>query len=226
LVFVAPPLVAAIVFIEGAVTTGSVPWYVPWFVVWYGAWAAGAVLPLNPLGNQGSTLPTLLTAPARGRHVVHGNVTAAALVGVPLTAVVALAAGSLAGSSLPVLGALGVASVVAVTGSAVVATGIGSMFPRFDAVSFDGSRRAVPPSKRAYSLFSATLSLLVIAGAFVADGTARVVGAVLLSRWLPLGIDIGVETLAVFSGTVLVGGVVGIAAAYRVAIRRIEEYQI
>ncbi|AEN07431.1 hypothetical protein Halar_0166 (plasmid) [halophilic archaeon DL31] len=225
-VFVAPPLVAAIVFIEGAVTTGSVPWYVPWFVVWYGAWAAGAVLPLNPLGNQGSTLPTLLTAPARGRHVVYGNVTAAALVGVPLTAVVALAAGYLAGSSPPVLGALGVASVVAVTGSAVVATGIGSMFPRFDAVSFDGSRRAVPPSKRAYSLFSATLSLIVIAGAFVADETARAVGAVLLSQWLPFGVDIGAETLAILSGIVLVSGVVGIAAAYRVAIQRIEDYQI
>ncbi|SFS54567.1 hypothetical protein [Halostagnicola kamekurae] len=225
-VFVAPPLVAAIVFIEGAVTTGSVPWYVPWFVVWYGAWVAGAVLPLNPLGNQGSTLPTLLTAPTRGRHVVHGNVTAAALAGVPLTAVVALAAGYLAGSSPPVLGALGVASVVAVTGSAIVATGIGSAFPRFDTVSFDGSRQAVPPSKRAYSLFSVTLSLIVIAVAFVADETARAVGVVLLTRWLPFGLDIGVETLAILSRAVLVGGIVGIAAAYRVAIHRIETYEI
>jgi len=172
--------------LRGAVTTGSVPWYVPWFVVWYGAWAAGAVLPLNPLGNQGSTLPTLLTAPARGRHVVYGMSPRQHSSVSPPTAVVALAAGYLAGSSPPVLGALGVASVVAVTGSAVVATGIGSMFPRFDAVSFDGSRRAVPPNKRAYSLFSATLSLIVIAGAFVADETARAVGAVLLSQWLPL----------------------------------------
>ena len=225
-VFVAPPLVAAIVFVEGAVTTGSVPWYVPWFVVWYGAWAAGAVLPLNPLGNQGSTLPTLLTAPARGRHVVNGNVIAAALVGVPLTATAALAAGTLAGSSPTVLVALGVASVAAVAGSAVVATGIGSVYPRFGAVSLDGSRRAVPPSKRAYSLFSATLSLVVVAGAFVADEAARAVGSILLSRWLPFGIDVGVETLELLSWIALVGGVVCIAAAYRTAIRRIGDYRV
>jgi hypothetical protein len=70
------------------------------------------------------------------------------------------------------------------------------------------------------------LSLIVIAGAFVADETARAVGAVLLSQWLPFGVDIGAETLAILSGIVLVSGVVGIAAAYRVAIQRIEDYQI
>lgn len=224
-VFVAPPLVAAIVFIEGAVTTGTVRWYVPWFVVWYGAWAGGAVLPLNPLGNQGSTLPALLTAPARGRHVVHGNVIAAALVGAPLTAVAALAAGTLAGSAPPVLAALGVASVAAVTGSAILATGIGSVFPRFEAISFDGSRRAVPPSKRAYSLFSAMLSVVVIAGAFVADETARAVGAILVSRWLPF-VEVGVETLAILGRIGLVGGLVCLAVAYRVGTRRIDAYQI
>jgi len=225
-VFVAPPLLAGIVFVEGAVTTGSVPWYVPWFVVWYGAWAAGAVIPLNPLGNQGSVLPALLTAPAHARHVVHGNVVAATLVGAPLTAGVAVGAGYLAGSSPPVLVALGVASVGAVAGSALVATGIGSVFPRFDAVSFDGSRRAVPPSKRAYGLFSVTLSLVILAVAFVADGTARTVGAVLLSRWLPFGIDIGAETVGGLAWLVAVGGAVSLPAAYRVAVRRIETYRV
>ncbi len=225
-VFVAPPLLAAIVFVEGVVTTGSVPWYVPWFVVWYGAWAGGAVLPLNPLGNQGSMLPTLLTAPAHARHVVHGNVVAATLVCAPPTAGLAVGAGYLAGSSPPVLVALGGASVTAVTGSALVATGIGSVFPRFEAVSLDGSRQAVPPSKRAYGLFSVTLSLVVIAVAFVADATARTIGAVLLSQWLPFGIDVDSGTLATLGWAVVVGGALSIPVAYRTAVRRIETYRV
>ncbi|SNZ11926.1 hypothetical protein SAMN06269185_1431 [Natronoarchaeum philippinense] len=225
-VFVAPPLLAAILFVESAVTTGTVPWYVPWFVVWYGAWASGAVLPLNPLGNQGATLPTLLTAPAHGRHVVHGTIVAAALVGAPLTAGVALAAGYLAGSSPPVLVALGVASVTAVAASALVATGIGSVFPRFDAVNLDGSRRAVPPSKRAYSLFSTVLSLIVVAVAFAADETARTVGAVLLPRWLPGVSEIGAGTLETLGWVVIVGGVAALPVAYRRAVRRLETYRL
>ncbi|WP_220132770.1 hypothetical protein [Halorhabdus salina] len=225
-VFVAPPLVAGIVFVEGAVTTGSVPWYVPWFVVWYGAWAAGAVLPLNPLGNQGAVLPTLLTSPARARHVVHGNVIAATIVGAPLTAAVAVGAGYLASSSAPVMAGLGVASVVAVTVSSIVATGLGSVFPRFEAISFDGSRQAVPPSKRAYSLFSLTLSLLVIAVAVVIDETARAIGAIVLSGWLPFGIEIGSQTLGAIASVVLLGGTIGIPIAYRVAISRIDAYHV
>lgn len=225
-VFVAPPLLAGIVFVESAVTTGSVPWYVPWFVVWYGAWAAGAVLPLNPLGNQGSMLPTLLTAPARARHVVHGNVIATVLIGAPLTAGIAVGVGYIAGSSSSVLVVLGLVSVAAVAGSALIATGIGSIFPRFEAVSFDGSRRAVPPSKRAYSLFSVTLSLVVLAVASVADETARTIGAVLLSQWLPFGSDIDAEALGTLCWVVLVGSAVLLPVAYRISIRRIETYRV
>lgn len=225
-VFAAPPLLAAISFVEGAVTTGSVPWYVPWFVVWYGAWAAGAVLPLNPLGNQGATLPSLLTAPARGRHVVHGHVAAAALVGVPVTAVLAVGAGVLADSAAPTLAVLGVAATAAVLASAVVAAGIGAVFPRFEALDFSASKRAVPPSKRAYSLFSTYLTVAVLAAVLAGDATAREVGAVLLSRWLPWGVEVSAATVGVLGWTGVVAGVLVIPVAYRVAARRIETYEL
>ena len=224
-VFVAPPMLAAISFIDTAVTSGTLPWFVPWFVVGYGAWAAGAVVPLNPLGNQGSMLPALLTAPARARDVVHGNVVAAALVGGPVTAVLAVGAGYVAGSPPVVLATLGAVSIAAVVGSAVVATGMGSVYPRFGAVSISGSKRAVPPSKRAYSLFSVYVSLTVISAAVLSSETAREVGAVLLSRWLPWGLDIGPEVLLVASAAVLVGSVVSIPLAYRTAARRVETYR-
>jgi hypothetical protein len=224
-VFVAPPMIAAISFADTFVTSGTVPWFVPWFVVGYGAWAAGAVLPLNPLGNQGSMLPTLLTAPARPRDVVHGNVVAAALVGGPMTAGCAVGAGYLAGSPPVVLAMLGVVSIAAVVGGAVVATGLGSAYPRFDAVSFSGSREAVPPSKRAYGLFSVYVSLTVGSASVVSNETAREVGSALLSRWLPWGLEVGVGTLLVTSAVVLAGSVVSIPLAYRGAVRRVEAYR-
>jgi hypothetical protein len=170
-------------------------------------------------------LPTLLTAPARPRDVVHGNVVAAALVGGPMTAGCAVGAGYLAGSPPVVLAMLGVVSIAAVVGGAVVATGLGSAYPRFDAVSFSGSKRAVPPSKRAYGLFSVYVSLTVGSASVVSNETAREVGSALLSRWLPWGLEVGVGTLLVTSAVVLAGSVVSIPLAYRGAVRRVEAYR-
>jgi ABC-2 type transport system permease protein len=224
-VFVAPPVLALISFGDTFVTSGTVPWFVPWFIVGYGAWAAGAVLPLNPLGNQGSMLPVLLTSPARPRAVVNGNVVAATLVGGPVTAALAVGAGYAAGNPPVVLATLGGVSIAAVGASAVVAAGLGSLYPRFEAVSLTGSKQAVPPSKRAYTLFSVYVVLAIVSVALVSNETAREVGSVLLSRWAPWGIVVGPEPLFLASALVLVGSVVSIPLAYRTAARRIEGYR-
>jgi ABC-2 type transport system permease protein len=224
-VFVAPPIVAVVSFIDTFVTSGTVPWFVPWFAVGYGAWAAGAVLPLNPLGNQGAMLSTLLTAPAGPRSVVHGNVVAATLLGGPITAGLAVGSAAIAGHSPMSLATLGVVSIASVVGGAIVATGLGSVYPRFDAVSFSGSKQAVPPSKRAYSLFSVYVSLTVVSASVVSNGTAREVGSLLLSRWLPWGLDVGAETLALAGAVVLAGSVLSVPLAYRTAVRRVEAYR-
>lgn len=224
-VFVAPPIVAAISFVDTFVTSGTVPWFVPWFVVGYGAWAAGAVLPLNPLGNQGSMLSTLLTAPTGPRSVVHGNVVAATLLGGPVTAGLAVGTGVIAGHPPTALATLGVVSIASVVGGAVVATGLGSVYPRFDAVSFSGSKQAVPPSKRAYSLFSVYVSLTVVSATVLSNETARDVGSLLLSRWLPWGLGIGAGMLMLASAVVLAGSVLSVPLAYRTAVRRVEAYR-
>jgi ABC-2 type transport system permease protein len=224
-VFVAPPIVAAVSFIDTFVTSGTVPWFVPWFVVGYGAWAAGAVLPLNPLGNQGSMLSTLLTAPTGPRSVVHGNVVAATLLGGPVTAGLAVGSAVIAGHSPMALATLGVVSIASVVGGAIVATGLGSVYPRFDAVSFSGSKQAVPPSKRAYSLFSVYVSLTVVSATVLSNETAREVGSLLLSRWLPWGLGIGAGMLMLASAVVLAGSVLSVPLAYRTAVRRVEAYR-
>ncbi|EMA45320.1 hypothetical protein [Halococcus saccharolyticus] len=225
LVFVAFPLVAAIPLGESLLATGTLPWYAPWAVVWYGAWAAGAAVPLNPLGNQGATLPTLLSAPAGGRSVVHGHVVAV----LPITLVIAglaVGVGVLAGESGTALAVLAVASVVAIVAAAVLAAGIGAVFPRFAAVDFAGARRAVPPSKVAYGVFSQALTLAVVAGAVVVDDSVRELSAVVLSAWLPFGLTMGVDTLMTGSWIVLGCVAVAVPIAYRVAVRRVNDYRL
>lgn len=226
LVFVAAPLVAAIPLGERVLSSGAVPWYAPWLVVWYGAWAAGAAVPLNPLGNQGATLPTVLTAPADGRHVVHGHVVAAALPAVPLTAGVAVALGAASEHSTGELAGLGLGAVAAVVAASVLAVGVGGVFPRFDAVDFAGSRRALPPSKVAYSVFSTALTLAVAAIAVLLDETARVVVAALFSRRLPVDLTADPSALTPVAWAVLALVALAVPAAYWVGVRRIDGYRL
>lgn len=226
LVFVAFPLLAAIPVGDQVLASGTVPRYAPWLVVWYGAWAAGATLPLNPLGNQGGVLPSLLTSPADGRHVVHGYAAATVAVAAPITGLTTGLLAVAAGYSPPDAVEVVVAAVSAVFAASVLAAGVGSVFPRFEAVDFAGSRRAVPPSKVAYGVFAAALTATVVSVATVSSDSAGEVVAVLASRALPFGRRVdagGVETAA---WVVLVAVVVTLPAAYRVAVGRLRAYRL
>lgn len=226
LVFVAFPLLAAIPVGDQILASGTVPWYAPWLAVWYGAWAAGAALPLNPLGNQGSGLPSLLTSPADGRHAVHGYVAATAVVAVPVTLVAAaLLAGAAGYTSVEILG-VAAAAAGAVLAAAVLAAGVGSVFPRFEAVDFAGSRRAVPPSKVAYGAFSTVLSATVVAAAVVQYDLAREVVAVLASRALPFGWSVAAGGVEAAAWVVLCAVAVALPVAYRVAVGRLRAYRL
>jgi ABC-2 type transport system permease protein len=226
LVFVAFPLLAVIPLADQLLATGALPWYAPWFAIWYGAWAAGAAIPLNPLGNQGATLPALLTAPADGRHVVHGHVIAAVLPVAPLTTGLAVGIGYLAGRPEPELAVLAFVSVAAVVAAAVLATGIGSIFPRFEAVDFAGSRQAVPPSKAAYGVFSTVLTITVVAIGVVADETVRELTGFVLSGWLPFGREVTPDTLTVVGWAIVALVAISVPLAYRIAVRRVNAYRL
>lgn len=226
LTFVAFPLVGAIPVGEQLLASGTLPWYAPWLAVWYGAWAAGAAVPLNPLGTQGAALPALLTSPADGRDVVNGNVVAAALPAAPLTAVAAVGVGSVAGHTTVELTGIAVAAVAAVVAACVIAVGIGSIFPRFDAIDFSGSRRAVPPSKVAYTAFSTILTLSVVAVAVVLEDLAADVLALLLTRHAPFVATVDSAGVVTGAWVVLFAVALGVPVAYRVAVGRIRAYRL
>ncbi|SEW03829.1 hypothetical protein [Halobacterium jilantaiense] len=226
LVFVSFPLLAAIPVGEQMLASGTVPWYAPWLAVWYGAWAAGATLPLNPLGNQGSALPSLLTAPADGRHAVHGYVAATAVVAVPVTVAAAVLLAWLSGATALATAGVGAGAVGAVLAASVLAAGVGSVFPRFEGVDFAGSRRAVPPSKVAYGAFSAALTATVVSVAAVQSALASEVVAVLASRALPFGWSANAGGVESAAWVVLVAVAVSLPVAYRVAVGRLRDYRL
>ena len=226
LLFAAVPLFAAIPLAEQVLATGTVPWYAPWLVVWYGAWAAGAAVPLNPLGAQGATLPALLSSPASGGQVVRGHVLAAALPAAPLTAAAAVGVGVLGGQSPPELAAVGVAAVGVVVAASVLAAGVGTVFPRFETLDFGNAREAVPPSKVAFGVFGTALSLSVVAVAVVVDELARDLVAVLLTRSLPLHPTVGPDAVVTVGWVVLGLAVLSVPLAYRTAATRLDDYRL
>jgi len=226
LVFVAFPLLAAIPVGERVLASGTVPWYAPWLAVWYGAWAAGAALPLNPLGNHGSALTSLLTAPADGRHAVHGYVAATAVVAVPVTLTVAVLLAWLSGATTLATASVGVAAAGAVLAASVLAVGVGSLFPRFEAVDFAGSRRAVPPSKVAYGAFSTVLTATVVSVAAVQNALASEVVAVLVSRTLPFGWVVDASSVESAAWVVLVAVALALPLAYQMAVVRLRDYRL
>jgi len=226
LLFAAVPLLAAIPLGEQVLTTGTVPWYAPWLVVWYGAWAAGAAVPLNPLGAQGATLPALLSSPASGGQVVRGHVLAAALPVAPLTAAAAVGVGVLGGQSAMQLAAVGAAAVAVVVAASVLAAGIGSTVPRFETLDLGNAREAVPPSKVAFGVFGTALSLSVVAVAVVADELARDLVAALLTRSLPSNPTVNPDAVATVGWVGLALAALSVPLAYRTAATRIDDYRL
>jgi len=226
LVYVVVPLFLLLPTIETAVTTGFVPEWLPWGVLLYGGWVAGAAFPLNLLGDQGGTLPTVLTARIRGRQVVHGYVLAAVLVFVLPTAVAAIATAQVAGRSTETLLSVGLASPLAVVAGAVLAAGFGAAFPRFQSIDLTGSTKALLPSKTAFALFSMTATVSITAIGVLIDDIYRIVMSDLLSTYLPYGITVGPGGLETVSQIVTGLVVVAVPLAYLFASRRIDSYRL
>ena len=224
LIYVVVPLFLLVPTIEATVTTGFVPDWLPWSMLLYGGWVAGAAFPLNLLGNQGATLPTVVTASIRGRQVVHGYVLAAVLVWTPLTAAAAIGTGQLAGRSTRTLLSVGLAAPVAVTAGAILAAGFGTAFPRFQSIDLTGSTKALLPSKTAFALFSFTASVSITAIGVLVDDIYGLVMSDLLSSVLPYGLTVGPGQLETGAWIVAGLGLAAVPLTYRFASRRIDGY--
>ncbi|WP_227352880.1 hypothetical protein [Haladaptatus salinisoli] len=214
-------------FLQEVVSSGEIPSGFPVIVALYGAWVVGATA-LNPLGDEGAMLPVTLTSTLRGEQFVRGHVLAATLVTLPLVVVATAVSGALSPLEPDVWLALTAASALLGVAGAVVAVGVGTVFPRFGEVRVTRSRRVVVPSKTAFVVYTVAL-LAGFVGAAVAavpEGASLVSNAITFWStllWRP--VEIPTMALRVVGGAVAVLlGVVTPPVAYRYAARRFESY--
>ncbi|SDJ79293.1 hypothetical protein SAMN05216226_10999 [Halovenus aranensis] len=229
LFYVAYPLLGTIAFIGDVIETGEVPVAAAVLFAVYVAWAAGALFTLNLLGDHGPALPAVLTATVSGREVVGGTVLAGVICMAPLALVVPLAAGLLSPLALTETLLLTAGTVVGTLLTPVLAVGVGAAFPRFGSVRITTNREAVMPSKSAFVLYSlAVLFPLGAGGVLWLDGGTEFVAATLsglltLVPRIELTVPESVVTGAAVA--VLAAGILAPPLSVRYAVRRFDEYR-
>ena len=229
LLYVGYPLFGAFVFIQSIVQTGTVPAYAAVLLSLYVVWAAGAVFTLNVLGDHGPAIESVLTATVSGREVMGGTIIAGVLVGLPLAVVVPVGAGLASPLAVTETALLTAGTVVGVCVSPMLATGVGSWFPRFGSVRVTNNREAVVPSKTAFLVYSLAV-LLPAAGAallYVDAGPELLAGLLSILLSLPPALDVTVpETaLVAFAWVAVGGGLLAPVASIRYAIARFDGYR-
>jgi hypothetical protein len=213
-------------------------------------WTASAAFGLNPLGDEGSVLPSTLTA-VPGRAFVRGLV-APSLLFVPLVAVVTLVTAVGSGYGLVVAGGLTLAGCLVTVVGAILAPLIGMRLPRYSAIRIGNSDEVRPPRMLAGVLHLASVCVpgaalvgLVVAPSFVQSavaGLGYVPGFVLglvsddgvleevAGSLMSVGDAIrGIEVLPFrvgFTVVLLLGGLIVARSAYRRAIRRFNTHEL
>ncbi len=230
LLYVAYPLFGVFPLAQTVYSTGTLPSYLAVVLSLYVVWAAGAFITLNPLGDLGPALPAVMTSTVSGRASIRGLILAGAGVTAPIGLVVALAAGVASPLSVERTLLLAAGTVVGAVLSPALATGVGTVFPRFGSVKVTNNREAVMPSKAAFALYSLAIALPAAAAAVLATDAASLVADVLtaLLAFVPA---IGEPTvpaglITALTWLVLAAGLAAPVVGYRHAVARFDDYRI
>lgn len=228
LLYAAYPVLMAVFFAEELVQTGTLPVSGAVVLSLYIAWGTGVLFTLNVLGDRGPAMEAELLSTVSGRAVVAGTSLAALVVGVPVALVVAPVVGTASPLSAQQTALLTAGTLAGVVVSPLLATGVGTLFPRFGSVRVVSNREAVMPSKTAFLLY--TLAIVLPAGSAtvmwfgaeqsVADGLS-----VLLSLLPVVELTVGELVVSAVAWTLLCVGVLGpfVSAAY--AARQFDAYR-
>ncbi|WP_222918400.1 hypothetical protein [Natrinema sp. SYSU A 869] len=193
LTFAIYPLFLLISPVSTAVQTGTIGRGLPLWIALFGPWIAGALFALNVVGNEGAVLPATLLGASPGRALVGGHIAAGALLVGPIAVAATVGLGLASSHSAGAVATLAVSALVLAASAGPIATGIGAIFPRFEAVSVSRSTKAIVPSTVAFAVYSLVLFLIAaptvvghssfIAGAIASavnpsQGTIRIAGTV------------------------------------------------
>jgi ABC-2 type transport system permease protein len=181
---VAPLAIVASMFgsLAGSGATGIGLGLVPVVLALALAWLSGAAFGLNPLGDEAPVLPATLLSTVGGRRFVRGCCLPGALIGVPLT-VLSTAVGVVVAGHEPFDAlALVVLALVLSVAAVGLAPGVGTRFPRFEAVTVGRSRAVIPPALSAVIVYS--LGVCVAGGVAALSVLAPDVARALLAAFL------------------------------------------
>ncbi|SFS77103.1 hypothetical protein [Halostagnicola kamekurae] len=168
--FVLYPLMLLVMPITSTVRTGSVGGILPLLVGLSGAWITGSLFTLNVLGNEGASLPVTALGVSSGKTLVAGHVVAGVLVGVPVTVIATAALGIVSPMVLPLVGTYTLSALVLGLCAGPLASGIGTLFPRYEEVSVSRSQEAIIPSTIAFAVYSIALFLVAAPTMFAHTG--------------------------------------------------------
>lgn len=217
LIYVAYPVFLLAPMVTQAIESGEVPSTLAPTAALYAAWAGGAAFSLNPLGEQGATLPVTVTTGVSGTAFLRGILLPGVVLGGASGAVLGGGLAALAGAPPLRIGLLAVAGVVLGVFAPALASGIGVVFPKYEAARITRSHEAVVPSLFAfagYSLLLVTLAApgLTLQSTLVTELLAEVVG---------------VDPLLISTvGVVVTTGLVAVVGylSYRLAVSRFERF--
>lgn len=184
--------------------------YLPPVVLVVGALFAGATFGLNPLGDAGALLPTIVLSSHSGTLHVRARIAAGLVVFLPAF-LVAVAVGAVGPMTVGTLGLVAVFGVVLAVFSGIFAVFLGTLVPRFETEETLGVETARPTM---WALFGHLTGIGGAAGvgfAAIAAPTALFGTESVASRVIPLAAVCGVFA------------VVGVAG-YLYAVRRYETF--
>lgn len=217
-------------------------------------WAVGTLFAINPFGDEGAMLPVTLTA-VPGRQYVHGLIVPALLLGLPVVTLVTALATFISPYTLGERFGLLVVGIYLTCIAVVIAPAIGMTLPRFSAFSIGQSRTVVPPRMTAVATHGVLIVLpgTVLASLLLVPETTRAVLAGLFgflpaallellaestggvftipADWFAavgeLFVSLDITSLrAIGGGTIVFGGPLVAALAYRYAIAQFEGYTL
>ncbi|QSX00190.1 hypothetical protein [Haloterrigena alkaliphila] len=229
LAYAAYPLFGMIAFIQEIVQTGTVPTHVAVILSLYVVWAAGALFTLNPLGDLGRGLPAVMTSTISGRQAITGLVVAGALVAAPIAFLVSLALGVVSPLSFERTAALVAATTVGAVVTPALASGIGTVVPRFGSVKVTNNREAVMPSKTAFIIYSLAIMLPAVAALVLYVDSPELIAGTLeaVSTWAPTPtVSVSARGITLTAWAVLIGGLLAPVVSYLYAVERFDWYTL
>lgn len=201
----------ALVYVAASGITAELPNSAPTVVAIYGAAIVGMGATLNPLGNEGVALPTVLTTRRGGTYLLAGQALSAALPGVVLVTGGTVVAGVVTGAPWTVVAP---ATVVAVTLAAITAPlslAIGVRFPQYEGVELLSNSGIQTPRPQAVGVLALTLALV---------GAPALVG-----MHSPLPVSRLVGTVVGVGVTVACGVAIG-WRSFQFAVERVESFEL